>query len=132
MVKKGLQASALVVANVLLLSACGGGGSSTDTVDSVSIVDDSSGTDDNSGTCDNPVTSLPTIFLEFNTSPNVTAVLSSDGCYVTVEANGKPNHTSSYWIQATKAGFMSSRKILSCLTNSVHQVTLKTILMYLH
>ena len=93
MVKKGLQASALVVANVLLLSACGGGGSSTDTVDSVSIVDDSSGTDDNSGTCDNPVTSLPTIFLEFNTSPNVTAVLSSDGCYVTVEANGKPKST---------------------------------------
>ena len=104
MVKKGLQASALVVANVLLLSACGGGGSSTDTVDSVSIVDDSSGTDDNSGTCDNPVTSLPTIFLEFNTSPNVTAVLSSDGCYVTVEANGKPNHTSSYWDSGNESG----------------------------
>ena len=104
MVKKGLQASALVVANVLLLSACSGGGSSTDTVDSVSIVDDSSGTDDNSGTCDNPVTSLPTIFLEFNTSPNVTAVLSSDGCYVTVEANGKPNHTSSYWDSGNESG----------------------------
>jgi hypothetical protein len=73
-------------------------------VDSVSIVDDSSGTDDNSGTCDNPVTSLPTIFLEFNTSPNVTAVLSSDGCYVTVEANGKPNHTSSYWDSGNESG----------------------------
>lgn len=104
MVKQGLYASVVVLAHVFLLSACGGSDSSTDTVDSVATVDDSSGSDDSSETCDNPVTSLPTIFLEFNTSPNVTAVLSSDGCYVTVEANGKPNHTSSYWDSGNESG----------------------------
>ena len=97
MVKQGWFTGVLVVASTLLLSACGGSDSGTNTVDSVAVDDGSDGSDDSASTCSNPVTTLPSIFLEFNTSPNVTATLSSDGCFVTLEANGKPNHTSSYW-----------------------------------
>ena len=90
MVKQGWFTGVLVVASTLLLSACGGSDSGTNTVDSVAVDDGSDGSDDSASTCSNPVTTLPSIFLEFNTSPNVTATLSSDGCFVTLEANGKP------------------------------------------
>jgi len=78
---------------VTLVTACGG--SSTVQID----IPDQANTPTTPITegCENPVTDIPPIFLEFNPSPNVTAVLSEDGCSVTLEANGKPNHTSSYW-----------------------------------
>lgn len=83
----------------LMLTGCGGNSVDDDNTT------DSATTDQPSNTvCDNPATSLPSIFLEFNTSPNVTAVLSEDGCYVTLEANGKPNHTSSYWDASNESG----------------------------
>lgn len=88
--KKALISTSLL----LLLSGCGG--SSSDDTNTVSVPDSSSGSGDSGSACDNPVSALPPIFLEFNTSPNVTATLSADGCFVTIEANGRPNHTSSF------------------------------------
>lgn len=101
--------NALISASLLLLlSGCGG--SSSEDTNTVSVPDSStdSGDTDNSGdsgnACENPVSALPPIFLEFNTSPNVTATLSEDGCFVTIESNGKPNHTSSYWDAGNASG----------------------------
>lgn len=82
-----------------LLAGCGGESFNDDTATDSALTDQTSNT-----SCDNPATSLPAIFLEFNTSPNVTAVLSDNGCYVTLEANGKPNHTSSYWDAGNASG----------------------------
>lgn len=88
------------LSTALLLSACGGSSTiQNDIPDQGSTV-----TPPVSETCDNPVTDIPPIFLEFNESPNVTAVLSEDGCSVTLEANGKPNHTSSYWDAGNASG----------------------------
>lgn len=81
-----------------LLSACGGDSTvNSDTSTPVTVVTSEDG-------CDNPVTTLPPIFLEFNSSPNVTATLSEDGCSVTIESNGKPDHTSSYWDAGNASG----------------------------
>ena len=85
--------SLCVLAVCTLLNACGG-----DSSEDVVVSNEQPTTDPvSSEPCVNPVTSLPPIFLEFNYSPNVTAVLSSDGCSVVIESNGKPDHTSSYW-----------------------------------
>lgn len=95
--------SALAVLS--LLAACGG--SSEQTLDTSSMDSESSSSTTDSGieqSCSNPVSTLPTIFLEFNSSPNVTAVLSSDGCSVVIESNGKPDHTSSYWDAGNESG----------------------------
>ena len=102
----------ITMALVGALVACGGTDDDSLTVDADLSTDSgadsgdtgNSGTDSTAGSCDNPATTLPAIFLEFNASPNVTAVLSSDGCTVTVEANGKPNHTSSYWDSGNESG----------------------------
>lgn len=107
-----LARSLITMALVGALVACGGTDDDSLTVDAGSSTDSgadpgdtaNSGADSTAGSCDNPATTLPAIFLEFNASPNVTAVLSSDGCTVTVEANGKPNHTSSYWDSGNESG----------------------------
>ena len=51
-----------------------------------------------SGDC---VTELHNAYAEFT---NVDVVLSSDGCTVTLESEGKPNHTSSYWDSGNASG----------------------------
>ncbi|WP_232368905.1 YHYH protein [Alteromonas sp. BL110] len=102
----------ITMALVGALAACGGTDDDSLFVDADSSTDSgadsgntgNTGTDSTADACDNPATTLPAIFLEFNASPNVTAVLSSDGCTVTVEANGKPNHTSSYWDSGNESG----------------------------
>lgn len=107
-----LTRSLITMAMVGALAACGGSNDDELTVNTDSSTDNGTDTgntgnaetDNTSGSCDNPATTLPAIFLEFNASPNVTAVLSSDGCTVTVEANGKPNHTSSYWDSGNESG----------------------------
>jgi hypothetical protein len=94
----------IAVSLVFSLASCGGSGNESVVVDDTNSSDDSNNDSTPGLPCSNPVTSLPPIFLEFNASANVTAVLSSDGCEVTVEANGKPNHTSSYWDSANASG----------------------------
>lgn len=71
-----------------LMTACG---SSTDS-------SFASSTSTASGEC---VTQLHNAYADFT---NVDAVLSSDGCTVTLEADGKPNHTSSYWDSGNASG----------------------------
>lgn len=94
----------LTVGSLLVLGGCGGGSLENSTEDDLTSSTGDTTEQDVQTDCDNPVTSLPSIFLEFNASPNVTAVLSSDGCTVTVEANGKPDHTSSYWDAGNASG----------------------------
>ena len=85
------------VISALLLSACSGSSESTD-----------AGTDAGSGTgtatCDSPMTELSSALLEFVAAPNVTVVLSEDGCTVALESAGKPDHTSSYWDSGNDSG----------------------------
>ncbi|GBL04462.1 YHYH protein [Glaciecola sp. KUL10] len=91
------------MATVLLLSACGSDSTIDESVDDVTevpIADDESPT----GACSNPVTELSSAFLDFVAAPNVTAVLSEDGCFVTLESDGKPDHTSSYWDAGNASG----------------------------
>lgn len=95
---KNLLAALCGVAILLVLSACGG--SSSDTNNAETVTD--SGTDSGTGSgstsdCDTPATELSSAFLEFVAAPNVTVVLSEDGCSVALESAGKPDHTSSYW-----------------------------------
>lgn len=91
-----------------LLVACGG--SSSDTAltqdDSDAGTGTDSGTDTGSDTssCDTPMTELSSAFLEFVAAPNVTVVLSEDGCTVALESAGKPDHTSSYWDSGNESG----------------------------
>ena len=47
--------------------------------------------------CANPLMELSGAFLDFVDAPNVDVVLSEDGCTVTLESIGKPDHTSPYW-----------------------------------
>jgi hypothetical protein len=87
------------VAVLSVLSACGGGSSDSDVNEAV--------TDTDSGTaagCDSPATELSSAFLEFVAAPNVTVVLSEDGCTVALESAGKPDHTSSYWDDGNASG----------------------------
>lgn len=84
----------------ILIGGCGSDSAST-SEDSSPVVTNPVTTPE---TCSQPATALPDIFLEFNASQNVTAVLSADGCSVTVESNGKPNHTSSYWDEGNASG----------------------------
>lgn len=86
------------VFSALLLSACNGSSDSSDSADTVTEVD--SGTD----TCDSPMTALSSALLEFVAAPNVTVVLSEDGCTVALESAGKPDHTSSYWDSGNDSG----------------------------
>lgn len=77
---------------ITLLTACGGSSSSSfDTTDSTNTTNSSTG-------C---VTELHAAYAEFS---NVDVVLSDDGCSVTLEADGKPDHTSSYWDSANASG----------------------------
>ncbi|MDT0595485.1 YHYH protein [Glaciecola petra] len=90
-----------IITSALTLAACGGGSSDMET----EIIDDGVGSiePDNSG-CSNPASELSSAFLEFVAAPNVTVVLSSDGCSVTLESDGKPDHTSSYWDAGNASG----------------------------
>ncbi|MBU3005894.1 YHYH protein [Paraglaciecola arctica] len=95
---KNLLAALCGVAILLVLSACGGSSSDTNNAETVT----GSGTDSGTGSgstadCDTPATELSSAFLEFVAAPNVTVVLSEDGCSVALESAGKPDHTSSYW-----------------------------------
>jgi hypothetical protein len=88
-----LSLSGFVVLSVL--NGCGGSSSNGDMVDDViDVVIDNGGT---TADCDAPVSELSSAFLEFVAAPNVTVVLSDNGCTVSLEATGKPDHTSSYW-----------------------------------
>jgi hypothetical protein len=75
------------------LTACGDSSTGTDVTDSGGDTD----TGGETAACDSPVTELSSAFLEFVAAPNVTVVLSEDGCTVALESAGKPDHTSSYW-----------------------------------
>lgn len=85
------------VAAALFLTACGGGSSSggVSSGDSDSASDTDGST--SSATCDEPITALSGAFLEFVAAPNVDTVLSADGCTVSFESDGKPDHSSPYW-----------------------------------
>jgi hypothetical protein len=83
------------VSAISVLTSCGGSSSNTD--DSVT-----GGTVQE--TCDSPITELSGAFLEFVAAPNVTIVLSEDGCTVALESAGKPDHTSSYWDSGNASG----------------------------
>lgn len=93
---KNLSRSAITLGFISLLAACGGSSSNEEV-----IVDDppTSGAD-----CDNPATELSSAFLEFVAATNVTVALSENGCEVTFEATGKPDHTSSYWDAGNASG----------------------------
>lgn len=90
------------VSSILILSACGGSGSSSNEsvtsggveTGTVSGAGDSGGVTTSSAIC---VDSLSGAYLEFVAAPNVETVLSSDGCTVSLESDGKPDHTSPYW-----------------------------------
>jgi hypothetical protein len=85
---------------VALQSACSGGGSTSDDIESTNATD----TTDTTDTCDEPLTSLSGAYLEFDLATNVKAVLSANGCTVAFESAGKPDHTSSYWDSANASG----------------------------
>jgi hypothetical protein len=89
------------VAVLSVLSACGGSSSDTDVTE---IVTDTGTGTDTTAACDSPVTGLSSAFLEFVAAPNVTVVLSEDGCSVSLESAGKPDHTSSYWDDGNASG----------------------------
>ena len=101
-----------------LLVACGGSSSNT-----APIVDES----DTGDACDSPVTELSSAFLEFVAAPNVTVVLSENGCTISLESAGKPDHTSSYWDSGNEADCMLHQKTLIYLTSNALRVTLKII-----
>jgi len=92
------------------LAACGGGSSTDDTVssdtssDTGTVVDTGNDSDSSTTTCDSPMTELSSAYLEFVAAPNVTIVLSEDGCTVSLESAGKPDHTSSYWDSGNASG----------------------------
>lgn len=83
------------VFSALLLSACSGSSDSTETVTNEANTNNS---------CDSPMTELSSALLEFVAAPNVTVVLSADGCSVALESAGKPDHTSSYWDSGNASG----------------------------
>jgi hypothetical protein len=87
------------VISALLLSACSGSSDSTDS-DTDIVTEVGSET----ATCDSPMTELSSALLEFVAAPNVTVVLSEDGCTVALESAGKPDHTSSYWDSGNDSG----------------------------
>ncbi|MDO6566408.1 YHYH protein [Alteromonas sp. 1_MG-2023] len=93
-----------------VLTACGGSSSTDETADSGTSVDTGTGVDTGSDsdssttTCDSPMTELSSAYLEFVAAPNVTIVLSEDGCTVSLESAGKPDHTSSYWDSGNASG----------------------------
>lgn len=91
------------VAVLLALSACGGSSSDSDVTETVNdtVIGNSTGA---TTSCDNPVTELSSAFLEFVAAPNVTVILSEDGCSVSLESAGKPDHTSSYWDDGNASG----------------------------
>ncbi|WP_229333396.1 YHYH protein [Glaciecola sp. MH2013] len=85
----------------MALSACGDGSSESELINDTTENDISQ--PDTSG-CDKPATQLSSAFLEFVAAPNITVALSEDGCSVTFEATGKPDHSSSYWDSANASG----------------------------
>lgn len=94
------KAALCAVAVLSVLSACG---DSSDSGNTGTITDVDSGTG-TTATCDTPATELSSAFLEFVAAPNVTVVLSEDGCNVALESAGKPDHTSSYWDAGNASG----------------------------
>lgn len=86
----------------LIMSGCGGNTTDNQEIDIV-INDDDTDTDTSEG-CDAPVTELSSAYLEFVAAPNVTVVLSDDGCTISLESAGKPDHTSSYWDAGNASG----------------------------
>lgn len=98
---KNFLAALCGVAVLLVLSACGGSSSSSDV--SETVIDTDTGTGATTS-CDNPATELSSAFLEFVAAPNVTVILSEDGCSVSLESAGKPDHTSSYWDDRNASG----------------------------
>lgn len=89
-----------LLAFIFVLSACGGSSAQLEPV----TVDDSDTGGSTDTACDGPASELSSAFLEFVAASNVTAVLSSDGCSVTLESDGKPDHTSSYWDAGNASG----------------------------
>lgn len=88
----------LAISILAVLTACGG--SSTDTADT----DNGTGSVNETITCDSPMTELSSALLEFVAAPNITVVLAEDGCTVSFESAGKPDHTSSYWDAGNASG----------------------------
>lgn len=84
------------LAVLLLLTAC-----SSDSTDTGTEIVDTTG---DTAACTTPVTELSSAFLEFVAAPNVTVVLSEDGCTIALESAGKPDHTSSYWDSGNDSG----------------------------
>ena len=85
-----------VIAMTSVLSACV---STSNDNDSASFTSTDSSTDTDTDTTastgDDCVKELPTAYTEF--ASHVDVVLSEDGCSVTLESNGQPDHTSPYW-----------------------------------
>ena len=88
----------LAISILAVLTACGG--SSTDIADT----DNGTGSGNETNTCDSPMTELSSALLEFVAAPNITVVLAEDGCTVSFESAGKPDHTSSYWDAGNASG----------------------------
>jgi hypothetical protein len=92
----------IAILMTLTLGACGSETTleeATDDIAETPVVDDTP-----TSPCANPATELSSAFLEFVSAPNVTAVLAADGCSVTFESDGKPDHTSSYWDEGNASG----------------------------
>jgi len=85
-----------IASAVCLLTACGGGSSGQGSSD------DDSASATTSTECTNPVTELSGAYLFFGS--NVTVSLSADGCTVSFEAAGRPDHTSPYWNPDNRSG----------------------------
>jgi hypothetical protein len=81
-----------------LLVACGGGGGSS-TADSVATAGGETVASDD---CSTPATDLSGAFLFFGS--NVDVAFSADGCSVTLEAVGQPDHVSPYWNPDNRSG----------------------------
>lgn len=82
---------------VLTLAACGGGSSTSESL--TPITEDTGSQTD---ACANAVSELTGAYLFFGS--NVTVTLSENGCEVTFEAAGKPDHTSPYWNPDNRSG----------------------------
>lgn len=94
----------LTISVLSAISACGGSSSGSDVTDvEIDPVVDPV-VDPVTDPCDNPMSQLSSAYLEFVAAPNVTVVLSEDGCTASFEATGKPDHTSSYWDAGNASG----------------------------
>ena len=92
---KDFENTLVLSLSAILLVSCGGSSSDTDSVDNSSVDDTGDITEVVNGQPSSTSCVLHDAFLDFGA--NVEIIFNADACSVTIEATGKPDHTSPYW-----------------------------------